>query len=498
MLFNSHIFLFAFLPLTLFGHYWLLARRPTLCVPWLGAASLAFYAWWDWRFAPLLLTSILANYAFGRAIGASMPPRRRHWLTAGIVANLALLGFFKYANFFIGSVNSLAAANLSPLDLLLPLGISFFTFTQIAFLVDTHRGQAEERGFANYLLFVTWFPHLIAGPVLHHRQMMPQFARLAGSGWNGARFEVAIAIFAMGLVKKAVFADTLAPYADPVFSAAAAGQALTLFEAWGGALAYTLQLYFDFSGYSDMAVGLSLMFGVRLPLNFYSPYQATSIIEFWRRWHMTLSRFLRDYLYIPLGGNRHGPLARYGNLLTTMLLGGLWHGAAWTFVAWGGLHGLYLVINHSWCHFAARQPRLAPLFSGRRGHLLTFVAVVVAWVLFRSASFAAAAHMFEAMAGFGAPIGKGGSWLLRLFPHELIKWESALKWLLFCTGLVWFAPSVANIFRLQQPALDVPASGSTTRLAWASNWRQVLTYGLLLTWGLLSIQHLSPFLYFQF
>ncbi|WP_309246667.1 MBOAT family O-acyltransferase [Ramlibacter montanisoli] len=287
--------------------------------------------------------------------------------------------------------------------MILPLGISFYTFTQIAFLVDTYQGKVTEFNFFRYALFVTWFPHLIAGPVLHHAEMMPQFARKAVCRIDWQNVAVGLSIFVLGLAKKVLLADSIAEFASPVFDGVKAGAQPMLFEAWVGALAYTLQLYLDFSAYSDMAIGLSLMFNVRLPLNFDSPYKATSIIDFWRRWHMTLSRFLRDYLYIPLGGGRAGNARRYANLMTTMVLGGLWHGAGWTFVVWGTLHGCYLLVNHAWRAFRRRHGwgeggRAAALAAGA----LTFLAVVVGWVFFRADSMASAVTMLQGMTGMPA------------------------------------------------------------------------------------------------
>ncbi|HWW71706.1 MAG TPA: MBOAT family O-acyltransferase, partial [Duganella sp.] len=342
MLFNSLSFLLLYLPVVYAGYCLLAHWRPRWTAGWLALASLFFYGYWDARYLPLLLASILFNYRCGLRIAAG-GGRRKRWLVFALAANLSLLAYYKYANFFIDSLNHVAGAHLPGWAVVLPIGISFFTFTQIAFLVDCHRGLAGEYRFTHYTLFVSYFPHLIAGPVLHHKEMMPQFDTRPAP--NAADFAVGISIFVMGLAKKIFLADPLSVLVAPVFGAGAEPQ---LIEAWIGALAYTMQLYFDFSGYSDMAIGLSRLFGVKLPLNFNSPYQAANIGEFWRRWHMTLSRFLRDYLYVPLGGNRSGQPARYRNLMLTMILGGLWHGAGWTFVAWGGLHGLYLVLHHAW------------------------------------------------------------------------------------------------------------------------------------------------------
>jgi D-alanyl-lipoteichoic acid acyltransferase DltB (MBOAT superfamily) len=322
-------------------------------------------------------------------------------LTVAVATDLGVLGYFKYVNFFIDTANGALGMNWPALGVILPLGISFFTFTQIAFLVDTARSEVKEVNFIHYALFVTYFPHLIAGPILHHKEMMPQFADWRTYVPSFDNFAVGIAYFSIGLVKKCLIADGFAPDATVVFNAAAQGHALGALEAWKGAIAYTLQLYFDFSGYVDMAIGLSAMFGIRLPLNFNSPYKSANIIEFWRRWHMTLSRFLRDYLYISLGGNRRGPVRRYLNLMVTMLLGGLWHGAAWTFIVWGGLHGIYLVINHAWAAIkpAAALSHVPAAFRHALAVAVTFLAVVLAWVFFRAADIPTALTMLSSMAG---------------------------------------------------------------------------------------------------
>src|SRR5258705_2004276 len=401
MLFNSYAFLFVFLPVTLAG-YFLLGKRARWAAHWLAVASMVFYAYWDLYALLLLLGSVAANYALsGGLIDQAVPKKRKHRiLILAIALNLFVLGLFKYANFAATNLNHLTLkfgwGEVPILNIVLPLGISFFTFTQIAYLVDCYEGKVRSRNFVNYLLFVTYFPHLIAGPVLHHHEMMPQFDRDRTCRLESANFAVGMSVFAIGLAKKVLIADSLAPYANATFAANA--DAPTLFMAWGGTLAYTFQLYFDFSGYSDMAIGISMLFGIRLPLNFNSPYKATSIIEFWRRWHMTLSQFLRDYLYIPLGGNRSGPAWRYVNLMMTMLLGGLWHGAAWTFVVWGALHGAYLCINHAWNRFG---PEVAPWLrpaATLAGAVLTFLSVVVAWGFFRADDIDSAIYVLVRMA----------------------------------------------------------------------------------------------------
>ncbi|WP_198164568.1 MBOAT family O-acyltransferase [Rhodoplanes sp. Z2-YC6860] len=364
--------------------------------------SLFFYGWWNVAYVPLLGLSIAFNYAIGRAIAAApRGPRRDLILGTGIVIDLAVLGYFKYAEFFVGVANSVGAIDWTIGHVVLPLGISFFTFTQITYLVDARNDQVDSFNPVHYAVFVTYFPHLIAGPLLHHREMITQFEDRSNYRPRYDAIAAGLTMFAIGLFKKVMIADDVAAFAAPVFAAPAAGLPVTFIEAWCGALAYTLQLYFDFSGYCDMAIGVSLLFGVKLPINFNSPYKSLNVIDFWRRWHMTLSRFLRDYLYIPLGGNRHGVTRRYINLAVTMLLGGLWHGAGWTFIIWGGLHGLYLVVNHGWQTLRGRialNSRM-PLITGALAWAITFVAVVVAWVFFRAPDMRSALAILTAMSG---------------------------------------------------------------------------------------------------
>ena len=349
MLFNSYTFIFAFLPITLLVFYRIGGRgHHRVAIGWLVATSLFFYGWWAPRYVWLIVTSVLVNYALGVVLAtraASQDGPRKRLLAVGVSANLGLLAYFKYANFFVDNVRHLFHIDVEIGQIVLPLAISFFTFQQIAYLVDAHRRLTREYNFLHYCLFVTFFPQLIAGPIVHHGEMLPQFGKETTYRLNRTNLEVGVTFFLMGLFKKVVIADGIARYGTPVFDAAQAGLTIDFWQAWAGALAYTFQIYFDFSGYSDMAIGIARMFGIKLPLNFHSPYKATSVIEFWRRWHMTLSRFLRDYLYIPLGGNRKGPGRRHANLMVTMLLGGLWHGAGWTFMYWGGLHGLYLIVS---------------------------------------------------------------------------------------------------------------------------------------------------------
>jgi alginate O-acetyltransferase complex protein AlgI len=397
MLFTSGEFLFVFLPLTLVA-FFAIARYAGngAAAAWLVFASLVFYAYWLPVYTGLLIVSIAFNYTLGNWIAncdAEQSALRKRLLCFAVASNLVALGYFKYANFFLDTLAEFVGRPLGTLNVILPIGISFFTFTQIAYLADVYAGKVKERNPLHYALFVSYFPHLIAGPVLHHAEMMPQFARPQVYCPRLENFCGGLAFLLIGLAKKVLVADSWAPFANDVFDSSPTHLLLPS-GAWVAVLAYTLQIYFDFSGYSDMAVGLSLLIGVRLPYNFNTPYRATSIIDFWRRWHMTLSRFLRDYLYFSLGGNRRGTVRRYVNLLVTMLLGGLWHGASWTFVVWGALHGLYLMINHAWRFVTERSVRLLdrplPLLLRLGGRalafLLTLASVVIAWIFFRARS----------------------------------------------------------------------------------------------------------------
>ena len=405
MVFSSYPFILAFLPAVLAAVLVLnRLRAPAgMIVAALSLASLFFYGYWNWRFLWVLLVSVCVNYGLGRLIARSRHSSRHSWqasavLAVGIAFNLAFLGYFKYANFFLDNIRPLFGGGPSHLDIILPLGISFFTFQKIGYLVDIRQGRVGDHSFQHYLLFVTFFPQLIAGPITHHSDVIPQFVSGQAGQIRLDTFTLGLAMFVLGVAKKVLIADQVAGYANPVFNAAAAGVPMPFLEAWCGTLAYTFQIYFDFSGYSDMAIGLGLMLNVRLPINFNSPYKATSLIDFWRRWHITLSRFLRDYLYVPLGGNRLGERRRYINLLIVMLLGGLWHGAAWTFVVWGAMHGAGLAINHLWRTMrpGSSEPGLLGTWTGR---IATFVFVAIAWVMFRATDMATAINVLKGMIG---------------------------------------------------------------------------------------------------
>jgi D-alanyl-lipoteichoic acid acyltransferase DltB (MBOAT superfamily) len=497
MLFNSYSFLFCFLPVTLAGFLVLGRVDVRAAAAWLACASFFFYGWWNPAYLGLLLLSIAFNFFVGRAIvhrrvGAR---GRRGLLAAAITMNLIALGYFKYSGFLVGNVNALVGTSVSVGEVILPLGISFFTFTQIAFLVDAAKGEAQEYSFVHYCLFVTFFPHLIAGPILHHGDMMPQFRRQSTYQFNSENVAVGVTIFAFGLFKKVVIADRISGYVGPVFSAASAGQGLDAAQAWGGALAYTLQLYFDFSGYSDMAVGLARLFNVRMPVNFHSPYKATSIIEFWRRWHMSLSRFLRDYLYVAMGGNRFGKIRRYENLLITMLLGGLWHGAGWAFVVWGVLHGIYLVVNHAWR--GARDVFLAGVSVSRLeralGWCLTFTGVVVGWVFFRASDIASAWALLGAMFGFGTGHSAPPS---AVHSVDLVQ----TVWIAVLLGVVLIMPNTQEIMGRFHPGLHelADAPRPAIRICWAPSFGWSGVVALAAAVSILGMTKVSEFLYFQF
>ena len=512
MLFNSYEFILLFLPIVL-GLYYLgiFLGRAEFSRLTLLLGSLFFYGYWDMRYLPLLLFSIGFNYLIGRTIAAVQSPvlilnassaapgssaialrlwpqsvawplnPSKAWLFVGISLNLLLLFTFKYSLFALSTMEQLFGWTIAMPILTLPLGISFFTFTQIAFLVDAYHRKTETLTPTSYGLFVTVFPHLIAGPILHHREMMGQFQDSNTYRWNTGCFSQGLVLFTMGLAKKVLIADPLAPLVQRVFDVS--NLVPTFLDAWGGAMAYTLQLYFDFSGYSDMAIGLGLLFNMRLPINFDSPYKAKSIIEFWRRWHMTLSAFLRDYLYIPLGGNRGGQSSQMLNLFLTMLLGGLWHGAGWTFVLWGALQGVYLVINHL---FRAKF-HFPTAFSWP----LTLFAVIVGWVIFRSVELDRALTILQGMFGFNGivlPV-KTAQWLaqwplldtLSVLGGKIVFTRRELRWLLLLFVVVLTMPNSTALTKYVRPS-------------------RALGVGLacVFVYCIMNFSHVSEFLYYQF
>lgn len=496
MLFSSFTFVFNFLPATLLAFAAARRHSPRAGILVLLGASLVFYGAWR----PIYLTLFLASVALNFSLGLLMADHRRRRSVGmlGVAINLAALCYFKYTNFLLDSVSTLTGAHLPFAEIVLPLGISFFTFQQIAYLVDVMRGAPVERDIVSYTLFVSFFPHLIAGPLVHHAEMIPQFKRgtTSRSSVLAAR---GFAIFAAGLFKKVVIADNLAQFATPVFVHLDGGGGVTAAWAWLAILSYTLQIYFDFSGYSDMAIGLALMFGIRLPVNFRSPYKSLSIIDFWRRWHITLSRFLRDYLYISIGGNRLGEARRYLNLMITMLLGGLWHGAGWNFLIWGGLHGVYLGINHLW--------RGAVGVGSGRGPMrivswaATFAAVVIAWVFFRAATVGGAWRALKGLAGLPpdqavfAPSG-----IVRVLDLPIL--VGAEMSLLLGAGATAVAlvcaltlPNVPQMFRYREYR-RAPEQGSAIR--WKPNSLWAMIVALVFAIALFGMWQRMEFLYFQF
>jgi alginate O-acetyltransferase complex protein AlgI len=494
MLFNSYEFIFAFFPVVFIGFFLIAKHNQTAAAGWLGLASLFFYGWWSIKWLPLLVSSFCINYLFGLKLTPLTDGderTRKITLYIALAANLAVLGFFKYANFFVGNINVVLGLfqvrQMDAPNIVLPIGISFFTFTQIAFLVDCWQGKVKEPRFINYLLFVTYFPHLIAGPVLHHSQMMPQFSKPETYRFNYDKIAIGIAIFTMGLAKKLLIADPLGEYADVVFKSVNEGNAPMFFMAWLGVLSYTFQIYFDFSGYTDMAIGLSLFFGIHLPINFNSPYKATSIIDFWRRWHISLSIFLRDYLYFPLGGNRLGKARRYINIFITMLLGGLWHGASWTYVLWGALHGVFLIINHAWRKLLG-ETHTYGWIGKATGWLLSFLCVCFAWVIFRAESLSVATAIYKGMLGLNGvsfPVFEG---------NELPYPKSAFWKILIISIIVCLAfPPAAKCAEKYVPKIKSINRFNTVQIFVSS-----LLTSVLLGYCISKVGRHSPFLYFQF
>jgi len=488
MLFNSYEFIFLFLPITFFIYFWLNKKRLTQASKaWMVFASLFFYSWWNIIYLPLILGSILFNFAFGSTItkigDASSPKKgfsRKSLLTFGIISNILLLAYFKYMDFFIANTNTVLGSQWDLMHIVLPLGISFFTFTQIAYLVDAYRNEVKEMDYLNYTLFVTFFPHLLAGPILHHKEMMPQFDSLKSKVINYKNIAAGLFLFSVGLFKKVVIADTFAQWANAGFDTA---QTLNMIEAWATSLSYTFQLYFDFSGYTDMALGVALLFNIRLPINFNSPYKALNIQDFWRRWHITLSRFLRDYIYIPLGGNRNGELRTYANLFSVFLIGGLWHGASWMFVMWGALHGIAIVLHRAWQQMGLKMNALLAWF-------ITFNFINITWIFFRAKEWDDALKVLEAM--FSGPLVVTYKFADR-FPILLS----------FVTpGKVYF-----DIDGRDETTFWLIGAFLTTLLIKNSmetikyfqpNWRYSLLFLFFSLTGILNLVHVSEFLYFNF
>lgn len=495
MLFNSPQFLFVFLPLTLLATWSslrLFGRTSGVAV--LIAASLTFYASWHVWAVGLLLASTGANLAIAYALLKSKRASlRRILLIIGLAANIGVLGYFKYTDFLLFNINHLSGSAFPLADIILPLGISFYTFQKVGFLVDVYERKITEIRPLEFLLMVSFFPQLIAGPIVHYRDIVPQLVRSLKVDARSIAF--GLSVFAIGLAKKTVLADALALYATPRFIQAAHGP-VDFYSGWMGALSYTFQIYFDFSGYCDMAIGVALMFGVVLPVNFNSPYKSASIIDFWRRWHMTLSRFLREYVYFPLGGNRRGSVRRYANLLIVMLVGGLWHGAAWTFVLWGAVHGVYLTVNHLWRAAGLRLPRFL-------AWPLTFLAITLAWTPFRSESLLAALRMLKGMAGlsgFQIPYLIAASLHVARpemdfnSPIPVVDFGAGCGVIALAGAVAFLGPNTMQIFGLIETAADRLRAFSFRLLSSPAYAGAVLFFGLQGVVGAVP----SQFIYFQF
>jgi D-alanyl-lipoteichoic acid acyltransferase DltB (MBOAT superfamily) len=500
MLFSSYTFLLQFLPAVVLAFAAARRHSPRAGILVLAGSSLFFYGAWRPVYLILLLASVGANFSLGLLM--EDPRRRRTVGLLGVALNLALLCYFKYTNFIFESINMLTGAPLPFVNVVLPLGISFFTFQQIAYLVDVMRGASVERDIVSYTLFVSFFPHLIAGPLVHHAEMIPQFKR-GRSFRSGVLAARGLAIFAAGLFKKVVIADNLVQFVSPVFAHIDTGGGVTTPWAWLASVAYTLQIYFDFSGYSEMAVGLALLFGIRLPVNFRSPYKALSIIEFWQCWHITLSRFLRDYLYIPLGGNRLGEQRRYVNLMITMLLGGLWHGAGWNYLIWGGLHGIYLCVNHLWrAWHGASGNKFTSGFAKIASWTMTFVAVVVGLVFFRSKTTIGAVRVVSSM--FGSSDASDSAYIshgvLRLMDLPILVGEPLLvltgsAMVALALAIILLLPNVPQIYGYREYRRAPEKPG---RLRWQPNAAWALVSTLALSISLFGMWQRLDFLYFQF
>lgn len=502
MLFNSPVFIFIFLPLTALTCFAIrTAFGREASIGFIVVASLFFYGWWNPVYLPLLIGITIFNYVVAKAISAErIKPGggyATHLTVFGISIDLISLGFFKYTDFLIGTSNALLDTEFPLQHIILPLAISFFTFQKIAYLADTRAGKVERHNFLEFSFFVMFFPQLIAGPIVHHKEIFPQTKQKRTFGFDRMNVAIGLTIFLIGLFKKVVLADNVAMVATPVFSKAASGADIGFFDAWEGMLAYTFQLYFDFSGYSDMAIGVARIFGIKLPLNFHSPYQALNISDFWRRWHMTLSRFLRDYLYISLGGNRRGKLRRYANLFITMALGGLWHGPAWTFMLWGAAHGLMLIINHGWQALPVR--RINTWWSRGVARSFTFLCVALAWVLFRAADLDAAMAIYRGLIAVPDM-------------PDMARLAEDFGWLAFWMGIVWFWPNTQQWLAMVRPAFNykwadrkadsllLPVDGTRFQrlVLWRPSKRVAVGVGLLAAASFLSLQRVSEFLYFQF
>jgi alginate O-acetyltransferase complex protein AlgI len=548
VLFNSYEFIFVFLPITLFGFFTIIRLYGrSLALTWLVVASLAFYSLWNPPYVFFLIGSIVVNYMLAQLIVARRKTDPRISAAAtlfGVIGNLFLIGYFKYKNFFLDGVGIVFNSDFPGQEIILPLGISFFTFQQIAYLVDARVGVVGKSSFRDYALFVTFFPQLIAGPIVHHKEMMPQFYSKNSRNVSHDLI-IGSVLFSVGLFKKAIIADGLAVYANPAFNLAATGTELDLFSAWLGALAYALQLYFDFSGYSEMALGLARMFGVTLPMNFNSPFKQSSIIDFWGHWHITLTRFFTTYIYNPIAlkvtrsraQNRlslnRTTLGAFVMLvalptMVTMLLAGLWHGAGTQYLVFGFLHGSYLTINHAW---RANRSYFWPndesyhFFMKPLGWLITFIAVVIGMVFFRADSVAAGGLIIQGMLGLnGALIPEGLITNLPIFGQISVwfgiestpllgkSFVSGYMWVIVTLGISLLSPNILHILRAHNPALGYKSIETKSPaiiknaswlhrlrdLSWQATPIWLVIHIVLAISGILALSQVTEFLYWQF
>jgi alginate O-acetyltransferase complex protein AlgI len=545
VLFNSYEFIFAFLPVTLAGFFALgVVSRPS-ALRWIIFVSIVFYAWWRPLNVLIIAPSILINFALARILqrlGGDEARERtsRLVLLLGIVFNVAFLGYFKYIDFGRGAINDIFGTNLVLTHVILPLGISFITFQKIAFLIDVHAGRVRSFTLQDYCLFVLFFPQLIAGPIVHYREMMPQFHSIS-CRFDKENFAVGLTLLSFGLFKKVVLADHVAAVVTPIYNQAASGSGVSFVLAWAAAIGFTLQIYFDFSGYTDMALGLARFFGIRLPQNFHSPLQASSIIDFWLRWHMTLTRFLTAYIYNPLtlsltrrrvGKGRPGLTGRNTTIgafvyllmfpiLLTMFVSGLWHGAGYGFIIWGLLNGVYLTVNHAW---RVIRPQL---WSDRRsyerfmqptGHLLTFISVAAAMVFFRSPTVTSAIDLIKGMLGLNGValpqaiydhLGPLAAWLHRAGVADVSpelwsgrEFGTMVMWILLLMFIALACPNTLQILAQYEPALGVKpdAAGLARRriIEWDTSLPWAIGVSIVAAIGILSLGSYSEFLYWQF
>ncbi|MFS0864985.1 MBOAT family O-acyltransferase [Fredinandcohnia sp. 179-A 10B2 NHS] len=485
MLFNSYTFIFYFLPVVFVVYFLLNKTKKTIFSRiWLVASSLFFYSWWNIAYLPLIVGSLVGNYIIGQRLPIiESISGKKKLLTIGIILNVLLLGYFKYYDFFLSNVNLAFKSDFPLLELALPLAISFFTFQQIAYLVDAYRGETKGYNFINYALFVTFFPQLIAGPIVHHAEVMGQFDDPAKKRINLNNISKGLFIFFIGLFKKVVIADTFAVWATNGFDDSIS---LTFFDGWLTSLSYTFQLYFDFSGYCDMAIGAALMFNIVLPINFNSPYKALNIQDFWRRWHMTLNRFLTNYLYIPLGGSRKGKVRTYINILIIFFVSGLWHGAGWTFVFWGLLHGFASMINRFWKNRGFKLPTIVAWF-------ITFQLVNFAWVFFRANTWSDAIKVLKGMFGFnGIALPDAMQQVINMVSPIQIAFSQAFLFNTITTVQVAVFV-ILGLFVVVRMKNSVELMNELQ-----GEWKYVIWASVATVVSILSLNRVSEFLYFNF